>query len=123
MDTNQEITFILATVPEQFHEDVKENITKDGIIAAIAGEVIPRWTKEQEEEALGQVDENDGVYKTILVDIFKLNQTKDVVNSHRVFIQKVFWRFETCFSYLSEDQILEHDLSKLRLDKDIANIF
>ena len=115
MDPNQEIKHILATVPEQFHEDVKENITTNGIIAAIVGEVIPRWTEEQQEEALGQVEKNAGVYKTILVDIFKLDQAKDVARSHKDFIQRVFWRFETCFTGITEDQILEHDLSKFRL--------
>ena len=49
---------------------------------------IPRWTEEQQVEALDQVEKNRGVYKT--VDIFNFNETKDVNDSHRSFITKVF---------------------------------
>ena len=71
---------------------------------------IPRWTEEQQVEALDQVEKNRGVYKT--VNIFKINETKDVNDSHRNFITKVFFRFKTCFANLTEELILKHDLSK-----------
>ena len=63
-------------------------------------------------EALDQVEKKEGVYKTVLVDIFKINETKNVNDSHRNFITKVFCRFKTCFANLTEELILKHDLSK-----------
>ena len=112
MDPSQEIESLLATVSSEFHEDIKRHIEKVGIAATVAEKVIPLWSEEQQAEALEQVEKNVGVFKTVLVDIFKVDETKVITDTHREFIEKVFRRFEDCFSFLTEDLILKHDLSK-----------
>ena len=88
MTPSEELESTLTTVPEVFHGDIRNNVNHVGIIKTVTEEVIPRWTEEQRVEALDQVEKNEGVYKTVLVDIFKMNETKDVNDSHRNFIKK-----------------------------------
>ena len=112
MTTSEELESVLATVPEVLHGDIRNNVNHVGIIKTVAEEVIPRWTEEEQVAALDQVEKNEGVYKTVLVDIFKINETKDVNHSHKNFISKVFCRFKPCFADLTEELIMKHDLSK-----------
>ena len=112
MDPSQEIENLLATVSSEFHEDIKRHIEKVGIAATVAEKVIPLWSEEQQAEALEQVEKNVGVFKTVLVDIFKVDETKVITDTHREFIEKVFWRFQTCFAFLTAELILKHDMSK-----------
>ena len=112
MESSKNIENVLETVPAEFHEDVKRYIKKVGIAATVAEKVIPLWSEEQQTEALEQVEKNVGVFKTVLVDIFKVDETKVITDTHREFIEKVFWRFKDCFDFLTEELILKHDLSK-----------
>ena len=112
MTPSEQMEWLLLTVPEVLHGDIMNLANDVGIIKTVIEEVIPQWTEEQQVEALDQVEKNEGVYKTVLVDIFKMNETKDVNDSHRNFIKKVFCRFKTCFENLSEELIVKHDLSK-----------
>ena len=112
MTSSEQMESVLATVPEVFHGDIGNHGNDVCIIKTLIEDVIPQWTEEQQVEALDQVEKNEGVYKTVLVDIFKMNETKDVNDSHRNFIMKVFLRFKTCFANLTEELIVKHDLSK-----------
>eukprot|EP00092_Neocalanus_flemingeri_P030092 GFUD01032669.1.p1 GENE.GFUD01032669.1~~GFUD01032669.1.p1 ORF type:complete len:221 (-),score=65.38 GFUD01032669.1:586-1248(-) len=112
MDVNKQIENILATAPVEFHEEILNHIDKNGITSAIVDKVIPLWTEEQQKEALEQMENNTGVFKIVLIDIFRVNETKRVNKSHREFIRRAFLRFKPCFSFLTEDQILLHDLTK-----------
>jgi hypothetical protein len=106
---------VFATVPEECHENIERSIDEIGIIRTIAEKVIPLWTEEEQVEAMEQVERNAGVYKTVLVDIYRVDKNKMEVDSHREFVKNVFRRFRTCFSFLTEEIIVKHDLSKYRL--------
>jgi hypothetical protein len=107
-------SLVLTTVQEDVHENIRSSFNKVGIIRTLAEKVIPLWTEEQQIEAMEQVEKNVGVYKTVLVDIYKVDENKAEIDSHREFIKKVFRRFRTCFSVLTEEMIVKHDLSKYR---------
>ena len=112
MEQNYKMESVLATLPKNLHEGIKIDVEENGIIATICDKVIPVWSTEQQIEALDQIDADVGVYKEVLVDIFKVNETKRVTDSHREFIKKVFSRFKTCFDHLTEDLVEKHDMSK-----------
>ena len=54
----------------------------------------------------------EGKYKKVLVDIFNVNETIAVNDSHISYIKKVFNKYKHLCEDLTEAIILQHDLSK-----------
>ena len=115
MALSDDLENILATTPEESHITLTEHAREFGLVRTLAEEIIPKWTPEQQTKALEQVKKNEGLYKTVLVDIFKIDQTLSCNDSHRKFVKRVFLRAKDCFDELTADIIENHDLSKYRL--------
>ena len=115
MALSDDLENILATAPKVNHITLIEHAREFGVVRTLAEEIIPKWTPEQQTKALEQVKKNEGLYKTVLVDIFKIDQTLSFNDSHRKFVKRVFLRVKYCFDELTADIIENHDLSKYRL--------
>ena len=74
------------------------------------------WTEDQQNKALYEIltsKDNEGIYKTILVDFLKVNRSIEKYESHTKFIRKVFNKFQNSFEKLTHDLIEIHDMSKI----------
>merc|ERR1711872_1027429 len=102
------------TIQEHLHSEVEHQISEKGLVETIALTVIPTlWTEEQKVEALEQVTEGiDGKYKKVLVDIFRVNETIAITDSHISYIKRVFDKYKHLCDNLTEEIVLQHDLSK-----------
>ena len=108
-------TLILETIPQEYHQQIKKRINEVGVIEALCRDVYSLWTEELKLEAMRQIFDptSEGVFKIILVDNFKMQDTIQAYESHKKFIMKVYQRFRTFFQSLSLDQVEKHDLSKV----------
>jgi len=108
------VIIILSSVLQNYHEKIREHIKEHGIIATISDKVINLWTEDQKDEAMKQIfDSNsEGVYRKILVDMFKVDKTMEVTETHQKYIRKAFQRSHHFFPNVTEIQILQHDSSK-----------
>jgi len=109
-----DINNVLDTIQDHLHSEVEHQISEKGLVETIALTVIPTlWTEEQKVEALEQVTEGiEGKYKKVLVDIFRVNETIAITDSHISYIKRVFNKYKHLCDNLTEEIILQHDLSK-----------
>ena len=107
---------ILETVPQEEQEDVKLSIDNNGTRNTLIYKVIPMWTEKQRIKALKERQQNEGIYKVILVDYFNIEQHVNLSKSHKEWIVKSFERFETFFENLIPEIVQQHDNSKFRFN-------
>ena len=117
-DSMENIHFhtISETIPEEFRLDASDYFLNHDIAETLSTKIIPHWNQEQRAEAIQQVLAGDhaGSYAEILIKLFKVKEHIDCTRSHKQFIEKTFYRFQSVFKHLEEKTILAHDQSKLR---------
>lgn len=106
---------IMETIPRKFRSDASEYFRDNDIAATLSTKIIPHWNQEQRIEAVNQVltGSESGIYANILVKLFNINEHIECTRSHKRFIEKTFYRFQSVFKNLQEKTILAHDQSKL----------
>ena len=113
---NQLRDIILQTVPQQYHDEVYESMKNLGPEKTFFTKVFYLWTEEQKRLAMQEIFRGNhlgGKYKTILFDCLKVHETLKKCDSHKHYIEKSFSRFKSSFECLTEDQIKNHDNSKV----------
>ena len=107
---------ILETIPGEFRLNASEYFLTHNIAETLSTKIIPYWNQEQRGEAVQQVlaGKQDGTFAKILIKLFKINEHIESTRSHKQFIEKTFYRFQSVFKHLEEKTILAHDQSKLR---------
>lgn len=98
---------------EEMKSLVERVLVEDGLEEAVAM-VVSSWGKEQRARAEQEINTRAGPYWKVL-QLFKIDITLSVNSSHRVFIKKVYERFQTLFPHLGVRAVEEHDLSKFTL--------
>ena len=84
------------------------------VITRIVDYFYLKLTEDQKLQAEAELwsSEDGGFFRTILIDILKLDQTIAKTRSHLKFIRKSYKRFQDFFPHVTEQQIAEHDKSK-----------
>jgi len=105
---------ILDTIPEKLRLKVSECLYNQNIVEILSTNIFPHWDESQRCQAVEQVlnDDTSGVYWSILVKLFKINETIQVTRSHKKYIEKTFYRFRSIWKHLQESSVLAHDQSK-----------
>ena len=106
-------------VMEYVSSVLKEAMEREGhnpklMIEALIEHFLYKLSDNQKHEAEAELlyEESVRIYGSLLIDIFKIDQTIAKTKSHRKFIKKSYERFSQFFPLVTEQQITEHDLSK-----------
>ena len=111
----------VETSGEKLTSLVKEAMRKEmeggntmTVITRIVDYFYLKLTEDQKLQAEAELwsSEDGGFFRTILIDILKLDQTIAKTRSHLKFIRKSYKRFQDFFPNVTEQQIAEHDKSK-----------
>ena len=114
-ENNQLRDIILQTVPQQYHDEVCESMENLGPEKTFFTKVFYLWTEEQKSLAMQEIsgaNHLEGKYR-IIFDCLKGHETLKKCDTHKHYIEKSFSRFKSSFECLNEDQIKNHDNSKM----------
>ena len=108
---------VISVLKEAMERESEGGNNSRLIVTTLMEHFISKLSNDQKLEAEAELlSEGNGMfYGSLLIDIFKINQTIDKTRSHRKFIRKSYERFSQFFPNVTDDQIARHDMSKFEI--------
>ena len=106
--------YVISVLKEAMERESEEGKKSTMIIETLIEHFLYKLSIDQKLEAEAELlSETKGMfYGSLLIDIFKIDETIDKTRSHRRFIRKSYERFSQFFPNVSDHQIAQHDMSK-----------